>query len=218
VLHSSFWYNNWSPYEILGTKVPYVYIHDIHLTIHDIITNDGHHTQTLYTILPSTLAVASNDIWLSFNLSIADAYIWSQNKNGVYSTKSGYSWLLSHHEPDNQTNISCSRIWRLKVPEKFKFLVWLACHNDVPTLALLKHRNIVSSPTCSRCGDHEESLFHCVHDCKFSKVIWQKIGFSSHRFFSSNLMAAWLKEGAYSSRSTLFLAGLWWIWRHRNLM
>jgi hypothetical protein len=28
----------------------------------------------------------------------------------------------------------------------------------------------------------------------------------------------WIKEGASGSRSTVFLAGLWWTWRHRNLM
>jgi ribonuclease HI len=49
-------------------------------------------------------------------------------------------------------------------------------------------------------------------------AIWNKIGVSSHQFFSSNSIQAWLKEGVNSSQSILFLSGLWWIWRHRNLM
>ncbi|KEH26898.1 hypothetical protein MTR_6g079150 [Medicago truncatula] len=50
--NSSFWYSNWSTLGALGTQIPFVDIHDIHLTVHDVITNDGQHSQSLYTILP----------------------------------------------------------------------------------------------------------------------------------------------------------------------
>jgi len=82
-----------------------------------------------------------------------DAFIWPLNKNGIYNTKSGYNWLLSLHEADNQASVSWNWIWRLKVPEKINFLIWLACHNVAPTLALLNHRNMVKSAICSRCGN-----------------------------------------------------------------
>jgi hypothetical protein len=77
---------------------------------------------------------------------------------------------------------------------------------------------MVISAICSRCGDHEESFFHCVRDCRFSTIIWHKIGFSSPAFFSFSSALDWLKEGTSCHRSTTFLARLWWIWRHRNLM
>jgi len=73
--NSSFWYSNWSPFGILGNQVPYVDIHDIHLTIKDVITNEAHHTQALYTILPTNLEEAVNNVRLSFNDLIEDAYI-----------------------------------------------------------------------------------------------------------------------------------------------
>jgi len=101
-----------------------------------------------------------NNFHLSFNASIDDAYIWPHNNNGVYSTESSYLWLLSHLEADNSSNGSWSWIWRLKVSEKYKFLVRLACHNVVLTLALLNHRNMATSVICPRCGDHEESFLH----------------------------------------------------------
>lgn len=118
-------------------------------------------------------------IWsLVFNPSLMDAYIWPHQKKGIYSTKSGHDWLISHHNLDTQVTNSWSWIWRLKVPEKFKFLIWLACHNAVPTLSLLHHRNMVNSAICSKCGVHEETLFHSLRDCNFSIAIWNKIGFS----------------------------------------
>jgi hypothetical protein len=142
----------------------------------------------------------------------------ASSKKGIYSTKSGYDWLISHLNPDTQVTDSWSWIWRLKVPEKFKFLIWLACHNAVPTLSLLHHRNMVNSAICSRCGVHEETLFHCLRDCNFSAAIWNKIGFSYQHFFSSISMSDWSREGSSCTRSTVFLAGLWWIWWHRNNM
>ena len=76
---------------------------------------------------------------LMFNDEIEDAFIWSQHKNGVYTTKSGYKWLLSKIGSTNNSNHSWSWTWRLKVLEKYKFLIWLAYNNVVPTLALLNH-------------------------------------------------------------------------------
>jgi len=74
---------------------------------------------------------------------------------------------------------------------------------------------MVASPLCTRCGDQDETFFHCIRDCQFSMEIWKKIGFTSQHFFSSTSAQVWLKEG---TKSILFLSGLWWIWRHRNLM
>ena len=52
----------------------------------------------------------------------------------------------------------------------------------------------------------------------FFKVILHKIGFSSPNFFSTIFAHDWVKEGANCARSIIFLSGLWWTWRHRNLM
>jgi hypothetical protein len=86
-------------------------------------------------------------------------------------------------------------------------------------LALLSHMNMVNSAICSRCGDQDESFLHCVQDFRFCINIWQRIDFSSQPFFLSNSVTNWLKEGANCSCSTLVsFVGLWWLWKHRNLM
>lgn len=59
---------------------------------------------------------------------------------------------------------------------------------------------------------------HCIRDCRFSRNIWQKLGFTTHDFFSSNCAYDWLKTGTKNGRSVIFIAALWWIWRHRNQM
>jgi len=85
-----------------------------------------------------------NNIHLKFNGSLEDTFIWSSNKNGTYTTKSEYSWLLSCIDPvtHSNSNLFWSWIWKLKLPEKIKFFIWLACHISVPTVSLPNHRNM----------------------------------------------------------------------------
>ncbi|XP_024628936.1 uncharacterized protein [Medicago truncatula] len=173
-----------------------------------------------YTNLPLAVENHINNFHIHFNDNIEDALIWSQNKNGTYSTKSGFHWLLTFRVPatDIIPHPSWSWIWNLQVPEKYKFLIWLACQNVVPTLSLLHRRNIAPSPTCARCGEEDETFLHCVRDCHFSRSIWQKIGFTGNDFFTATSAHDWFKIGMSSSLPDIFFGGLWWAWRHRNLM
>lgn len=217
---SSFWFNHWSSHGLIGSLVPIIDVHDLHLTVREVFTSNGQPTQALYTNLPQALATSINNYRINFNERVEDTFIWKENVNGVYNAKSGYSWLLRNSVTTNNTPtmISWSWIWRLKIPEKFKLLVWLACHNAVPTLSLLRHRNMVNSAICSRCGNEDETLLHCLRDCSHSKIIWLKIGFTEPEFFVEGAPQIWLKTNATGARSTIFLAALWWTWRQRNQM
>jgi hypothetical protein len=198
--------------------VPVIDIHDTHLTVKDVFTVNGQRSLSLYTTLPQAVADFVNNTNIRFNDEVEDAFVWSLNKNGVYSTKSGYKWLLSLSGSDTAINspFSWSWIWHLRIPEKYKFLIWLACHKAVPTLSLLHHRNIASSSICSRCEEYEETLFHCFRDCSFSRAIWIRLGFNDPAFFAADCVADWLKEQTQGPQAITFSAGLWWTWRCRN--
>jgi len=102
--------------------------------------------------------------------------------------KKGYEWLLSQSAVSNNaiSHTSWSWIWKLHLPEKYKFLAWLACHDAVPTLSLLNHRNIAQSALCTLCGQQDESFLHCICDCLHSSKVWRHIGFGSDAFFAQN--------------------------------
>jgi len=217
---SSFWFSNWNPLGPIGNYVPVIDVHDLQLSVRDVLSASGNHAQVLYTTLPPVVENHINNIHAQFNDNIEDTLIWSGNKNGTYNTKSGFNWFISSRVPAAEPILpsSWSWIWRLKAPEKYKFLIWLACQNAVPTLSLLHHRSIAPSPICTRCGEEDETFLHCVRDCRFSKDIWQKIGFISNDFVTAATTYDWIKFGISGSRSSIFLADLWWVWRHRNLM
>jgi len=183
--NSSFWFTSWSSSGPLTPLVPYIDIHDLQLTIKDVISSPTPHTNILYTTLPAEVANHINNLNVRFNDSVEDTFVWSPNINGVYTAKSGYHWLLSHSNNNNtaSASISWNWIWSLRLPEKFKFFIWLACHDVVPTLALLSHRNIAKSDQCNRCGQHVETLMHCIRDCLHSSKIWRHSGFNTADFF-----------------------------------
>ncbi|PNY05589.1 ribonuclease H [Trifolium pratense] len=215
---SSFWFCPWSALGFLCKLVPYIDIHDMQLTVSDVISSNEPHSNILYSHLPQTALDIINNTNLTFNASIEDAFIWHNNKNGVYTTKSGYDWLLSRKEQVPSHPHTWAWLWKLQAPEKLKFLFWLACHDAVPTLTTLHRRNIAPSPNCPRCGHQEETFLHCVRDCYYSKCVWTSMGFTYSGFFDTTSVHSWLKNGCFSPNNFTFTAGVWWVWRHRNLM
>ncbi|XP_024636248.1 uncharacterized protein [Medicago truncatula] len=101
---SSFWSCPWSSFGYLGPLVPYIDIHDIQLTVKDVISSTSPHTQILYTQLPPIVSETINNTHFKSNASLEDAFIWTNNKNGNYATKSGYLWLLFRMQPHSGFN------------------------------------------------------------------------------------------------------------------
>lgn len=147
-----------------------------------------------------------------FNASVDDVFIWSNNKNGIYTAKSGYSWLLSRKDPVIISNPPSTWSWVLKFQllEQIKFLFWLACHNSVPTLSMLNHRNIAPSPVCFWRGHHDETFLHCVKDCNHSRIIWQRLSFNQPDFFTNSVNHDWLKTNSVGPLTFIFAATVWW--------
>jgi len=159
--------------------------HDLHHLVRDVFSNNGQHTQFLYTNLPPHIEDYINNTHFNFNANIEDVFIWSNNKNGAYSTKSGYTWLLSLTSSQDDDGIQAiwSWIWKIKAPEKYKFLIWLACHDAAPTLYLLHLRRIAGSAICTRCGDHEETSFIVSVITDIQRTFGSKLNFLVMIFF-----------------------------------
>lgn len=83
---------------------------------------------------------------------------------------------------------------------------------------MLNRRNLAPSATCSRCRLQNDTFLHCVHDCTFSTLLWHHLGFTNHDFFSFMDAYDWLRRGAKGSQANTFSVGVWWSWRHQNLM
>lgn len=101
---------------------------------------------------------------------------------GSYTAKAGFQWLQQMRGGNNHTN-GWSKIWKLKCPEKIKFLLWTEWHESNPTLQLLHHRGVTSSNICMRCSLCEETFVYVVRDCPVSRDLSKALGFRDHTFF-----------------------------------
>ena len=154
-----------------------------------------------------------------------DSFVWTAEKNGSYSMKSGYKILCE----DQQTGEAVSDltetqrnfwkgIWKLKLPNKIKHFLWKSCTNSLPTKENLMRRTIIQENVCHLCSDHPADANHALWGCFRVRQVWQR------RF-------GWLvnsqgSEGSFSNLVhgvqkvpklfPLFAVTAWSIWHHRN--
>ena len=86
-------------------------------------------------------------------------------------------------------------IWKMKVPLKIKFFMWLLHRKVILTKDNLIKRNWQGNQRCCFCDQHE-SIQHLFFECQFATNIWRII----HMAFGlappkniTNLFGSWLK-------------------------
>ena len=75
-------------------------------------------------------------------------------------------------------------------------------HHSIGVKHCLVARRLQVDACCPRCHVEEESIFHVLRDCSFSKNVWQKLGGQVNilNFFSSSSsLQDWLTTNATSN-------------------
>lgn len=100
------------------------------------------------------------------SIPLEDELVWSYEKLGEYSVKSGYNFITFFNGIQGE---GCSSsevpklwrmIWELAVPPKARVFIWRLSSGALPTVVGL-HRRIDSIPPwCNRCERLEESSVH----------------------------------------------------------
>ncbi|KAK7251724.1 hypothetical protein RIF29_35167 [Crotalaria pallida] len=148
------------------------------------------------------------------NEGVPDCITWKGDLNVVYTARSGYAWLLNNNMLDLHTD-SWSWIWKLKVPQKLNFFLWLVCHSAIPTNVLRFQRHCAGSDICSRCGIASETVLHCLRDCNKARVIWLKLDLEDKKWFWEDVnVTHWIQNGV-RALDRVFVTMAWWIWRAR---
>ncbi|XP_015966728.1 uncharacterized protein LOC107490459 [Arachis duranensis] len=136
---------------------------------------------------------------------------WGVAFSRLYSARSGYSCLGKRKFGWNEHD-RWLWVWRLHIPEKYKFLIWLSLHNAIPTAEFRLGRGLALSSTCHRCQNGSKSILHCLRECPSAKEVWNLLGLYS----DNSDLHDWLYRGARSGDIFLFFLTIWWIWRSRN--
>lgn len=149
-----------------------------------------------------------------------DNLIWYHENNGIYSTKSGYSWLILRKLHMGPHRYYWKAIWKLGVPPKIRIFAWHLGHNLLPTNIKIAMINPNFSRQCPRCKVADETVIHSLRDCHFAHAMLTKGGIDN-RILSSTWTETidwleacmrWLDCRAFDC----FMIILWNLWNARN--
>lgn len=110
-----------------------------------------------------------------------DKLVWTGNKSGKYTVRSGYHSYRSTNTNKQTSTPSTSYqqkpelwklIWKSVITPKIKFFLWNACQNALPTMENLFKRKIVPAPTCLICKIEPETVEHTLFLCPWTSLIW----------------------------------------------
>lgn len=153
---------------------------------------------------------------------LADRIVWFHDHQGVYSTKSGYSWLSLHKIGYNPHRNFWRILWKLKLPPKVRIFLWRVSHNLLPTNAKIAAINPAFNSLCPKCGVDVETLMHALRDCGKTRDVLTHGGVDG-RILSSewNTGIDWLESVIRFLDKPAFKCFnlvLWNIWNDRNNM
>lgn len=139
--------------------VDFVNISDTNLWVKDVWKEGAWRLNELFTILPSELRNKIETYPISLTDHVEDCFIWGAQGSGVYEARSVYTWLL-HKNRQLDFSVDWKWVWKIPAPEKCRFLVWLMCHDALPTNELRFSRGLASNPLCQRCHRVPETVLH----------------------------------------------------------
>lgn len=141
--------------------------------------------------------------------------MWLLGKKGNFTIKSVYNALTC-----SSTGFYNRRIWKGKIPEKFKIL-WLMSTGAILTKDNLLKRKRQGDSSCVFC-DEEETISHLFFQCPVARAIWLVVAkcFGASNI-PMNLQQCWLwceKWLPFGEKYHPwgFSAICWAIWKSRN--
>ncbi|XP_050387444.1 uncharacterized protein LOC126803741 [Argentina anserina] len=146
-----------------------------------------------------------------------DILVWPHSKDGDYSMKSGYKWIFNPAVPKSAMKPSSSHVispnvwhvvWKADFLPKISNFLWRALSNALSTGWNVFKGKIIPSPTCALCGEHVETIEHCLLLCPWTELVWFGNSLGSSQKLDLALQE-WLDVFA------LVCFHLWEIWKEK---
>ena len=114
------------------------------------------------------------------------------------------------------------RIWKLKVPPRFKVFAWLLTYNKILTIDNLNRRGWSLVNRCIMCKAQSESVMHLFNECMQAQILYRLIELKMKvkvprgiSYGSENTVQS-LKEFKFSKKErSILLITQFVIWRER---
>jgi ribonuclease HI len=191
-----------------------------------------------HLLLPNVKCWDNNKIYSLFSIDVAhdiinvplfdlvreDKLIWSEEKDGVYSVRSGYRKFMEAknrgYRPVKEEG--WSSIWKVHAPPKTKHLLWRICRECLPTRSRLRNRYVQCPEVCPLCLTDEETDWHLLFNCVAVKEAWTVMGLSQiieprlHIFLNPRDLIFDICKQVSAIEASKAAVIIWFLWQHRN--
>ncbi|XP_019167563.1 PREDICTED: uncharacterized protein LOC109163264 [Ipomoea nil] len=147
-----------------------------------------------------------------------DMWYWYGDITGEYSVKSGYRQIVGNYVQATGMFDKWPKLWKLKVPPRWKTFLWRALNNILPTTTNLIIKRVEISPTCAMCGIMHEDVMHSLVRCDYTKNIWAQSHLPIPNTIT-DIFHVWFNEllNILDDDGIIYAVGLlYYIWRARN--
>ncbi|KAJ3683983.1 hypothetical protein LUZ61_013147 [Rhynchospora tenuis] len=154
---------------------------------------------------------------------LEDKLIWKRVKEGRYTVKEGYKWLVESSGTTSQNQLNVSH-WKTiaglkNVAPKVRIFLWRLLSKTLPIAQNLNRRISAISPMCQRCHQENEFETHCLFFCPGSRAVW----FGGHLMLRVHELPLDITEAFNQITERLDQQGmeilaytLWELWKGRN--
>uniref|UniRef100_A0A2N9H705 Reverse transcriptase zinc-binding domain-containing protein n=1 Tax=Fagus sylvatica TaxID=28930 RepID=A0A2N9H705_FAGSY len=158
-----------------------------------------------------------------------DRLIWTGTKNGQFTVRSAYHFLLAQQRCGDASSSTDSlwtslwkAIWSARVQPKMKLFIWRACSDILPTQGNLFRRGVSNAKSCRWCEDEVETVSHALWQCDFAQKVWKAtpISFPSDCVASlcfTDVVQCYVQSLAHHPNLEIMLTIAWKLWQARNL-
>ena len=100
-----------------------------------------------------------------------DKLIWVPCSKGLFAVKSAYKVANPQSSQSALPDQLWSRLWRIKVPERIKMLLWRIASNTITVKEILAQRMGIENRLCDPCHEAPESSCHLFSLCPVARAI-----------------------------------------------
>ncbi|XP_019183758.1 PREDICTED: uncharacterized protein LOC109178677 [Ipomoea nil] len=137
---------------------------------------------------------------------------------GTYTVKNAYRRIVGDFESNPGTFDKWVKMWKLKVPPKWKTFLWRAICDILPTTTNLIIKRVEVDPLCPMCALDHEDVLHALVFCEYSTLVWNITQLPITNIVTDSF-STWLTAAmtVLTEEQTRFMiAVLYSIWRSRN--
>ena len=113
--------------------------------------------------------------------NMEDFWAWHPSRKGVFSISSAYKFIIktkmqredwlegrSGASNNSRQEEDWTTLWRFSVPSKVKIFLWRLARHSLPTIDVLKKRNMSTVDACPLCG-REDYWRHALISCTMAR-------------------------------------------------